>query len=99
MTNPVFEMMRHDDLRHDPWGTSLSWHFAVCELMLEWAPPDPPAEWGFRQAMGGPETDSFPYQEIEAMIESGQLDPNELLSIGQVLHRYEAMLERAGRSY
>lgn len=97
--NAVFAMMRQDDLRYDPWGTSLSWHFAVCELMLEWAPPYPPAEWGFRQGMGGPDTDNFAYQEITAMIEAGDLDPNDLLHIGTVLNRYEDMLKQAGMSY
>lgn len=97
--NAILQRMREDDLRHDPWGTSLTWHFAVCELMVEWAPPYPPSEWGFRQAMGGPDTENHAYQELTDMIEAGEVDPDDLLRVGQVLHRYEAMLERAGRSY
>lgn len=99
MANPVFAMMRQDDLKYDPWGTSMSWHFALCDVMVEWAPPYPPADWKFRQAMAGPDTESFAYQELTSLMESGELSSTDLLRIGNVLHRYEAMLDRAGRSY
>lgn len=94
----VFDRMRQDDLRHDPWGTSLNWHFAVCDLMVEWAPPYPPPEWGYSNPFG-PEDDSYPYQELAEMITAGEFDPGDLLALGTVLDRYENLLIRAGRDY
>lgn len=95
----VFAMIREDDLKYDPWGTSMKWHFSLCEVLTEWAPPYPHHDWGFRMAMGGPETDAMEYQELSAMMDEGEIDSDDLFFIGKVLHRYETMLERKGKSY
>lgn len=95
----VMSRIREDDVEHDPWGTSLTWHFAICDLMVEWGPPYPHSDWGFRQTIGGADTESHAYQDLSWMLENGELSPHDLLAIGKILHRYENMLERNGRSY
>lgn len=98
-TSAILEMIREDGIKYDPWGTCMSWHFAICDVMTEWAPPYPPSEWGYHQALGGVETDSFQYQELTAMMESKEITEHDLLAVGKILHRYEQILEKKGRSY
>lgn len=31
--NLILNLMREDDIAHDPWGTAMAWGFAVCEVL------------------------------------------------------------------
>lgn len=95
----ILAMVREDDIRHDPWGTALAWWFAIADLMVEWAPPYPPADWQFRQAMGGADTEAWGYRELSPMLERGEITTHDLLRAGNILARYTRVCELAGVSY
>ena len=85
----------------DPWGSSMAAHFGIAHA-LEHAGEDVPGEWEYRDS---PLCDGLdPDEDYEAIaiteaIERGDLTWAEVVRIGAVLHRYEAILDRAGRSY
>jgi hypothetical protein len=99
MTNPILDLIREDDIRHDPFGTALGWHFAICDAMVEWAPPYPPPSWGFRQAMGGPDTEDPNYVVLNEMLDAGTITGDDLLRTGNILARYVNVCRLAGKGY
>lgn len=87
--------MRLCDFAHDPWGTAMSWHFAVAEqLHFTRATPVPEA-WQFKPGMSYEDQDFEGYE-----IEFVRLASDEVLvAFGNLLRRYTALLERKGLSY
>lgn len=102
--------LRATDLAHDPWGTAMSWMFAVCRV-LDAMGEHVPDEWEFRRGIGDRESveqmagtladedADFPDCEVATMVLNEQLDADTLLWWGRVLNRYLAMCKRAGRDY
>ncbi len=95
----VYALIREDDIKHDPWGTAMSWHFAIADCLVEWGPPYPPAAWHYRQAAGGPETDSYAYMELSGLLSAGEITASDLVKVGNVLARFENLCELRGMSY
>lgn len=52
--NVVLQHMRDDDMA-DPWGTAMSWAFAVCDVLYDADPNSVPASLGYGPGMCGPE--------------------------------------------
>jgi hypothetical protein len=90
----VREFKDVEDWQHDPWGSAMSVWFAVCaELHMREA--DIPAEWQYRAApVDDPRERDTPwfYTCNEALT-------TELLTFGELLHRYARRLRAAGRDY
>lgn len=53
--NPILDAMRDDDLGDDPWGTTIAWSFAACEVLYDADPNMVPSEVGYRPSLAGPE--------------------------------------------
>jgi hypothetical protein len=105
MSNYILALVRESDIKHDPWGTAMSWQFAVCENLA---------------AMGGEAADSAyalgftpgaapcieSYEDVEVMDYLTDLqcaDPDERLRevqyAGRILERYIDWCKAAGRDY
>ena len=98
--NPVLDAMRDDDLGGDPWGTAMSWCFAVCEYLHHVALSDDiPDSLGYQPAATlrgeGFEEESYP----EAYIVEMGLDTFTLVQAARVLSRYLDWCKAAGRDY
>lgn len=52
--NHILAVMRDDDFS-DPWGTGMSWAFAVAEVLYDADPHMVPTSLDYRPALGGPE--------------------------------------------
>lgn len=84
----------------DRWGTAIGIHFTLADLLTEWHDGSGiPSEWGYRQALGGPNTDNWDYRVLAEDLERGELQASDLLHAGNVLSRYCAYLDRKGLSY
>jgi hypothetical protein len=90
----------------DAWGSTLQWHFAICEVLTA-AGWDVPAKWEFHQ---GPISrgesiydvargDEYPDAALAESVIHNDYTPDDLLYAGEVLHRYASVLRRAGVSY
>jgi len=95
MTSYLLALVREDDLRGDPWGTAMAWHFAIADRL--WADGHyVPAEWQYSHGASAwtePEADDF--YGTECVGQSAE----DLLHAGNVLHRFEALCVLAGRDY
>ena len=69
MTNPIIAMMREDDYRHDPWGTGMSWAYAVAEVLYDADPNMVPSELQYRPSFAGPEVPTRTYADTGEPIE------------------------------
>lgn len=97
--NPVLNHMRDDDLS-DPWGTAMSWAFAVCDYLHHIALCDDiPESLGYSPAATargeGFEEEGYPESYI---VEMG-LDTYTLIVAARCLSRYLDWCKAAGRSY
>jgi hypothetical protein len=96
--NPVLSWMRDDDWRHDPWGTAMSWEFAVCDYLHHVALVDPPEECGYSPGavrQGDFDDESYPSASIVEMA----ADTFTLDMAARVLSRYVGWCVMAGRDY
>lgn len=53
--NVVLDLMRDGDVGHDPFGTAMSWAFAVAEVLHDADPNMVPAELGYSPSIAGAE--------------------------------------------
>ena len=85
----------------DRWGTAIGIHFALADLLTEWHEGSGiiPSEWGYRQALGGADTDDWNYRVLTEDLERGELHASDLIHAGNDLSRYCAYLDRKGLSY
>jgi hypothetical protein len=97
--NPVLSWMRDDDLKHDPWGTAMSWAFAVCEYLWHVALCDDIPE-GLGYAPGAVRRGDFIEESYadQALAEM-PLDTFTLVQAAKVLGRYLDWCKAAGRDY
>jgi hypothetical protein len=104
------QAIRLDDIRYDPWGTSIAWHFAVARVLHAMGEAVP-AKWEFRRAMGdtatvgdiaGDEDDEgleYPDADVALMVQVGIVDAETLRHWGNVLDRYNTLCRHYGRNY
>ncbi len=95
----ALELMRMDR-DGDDWGTSMAHHFGIAHALYH-AGADIPGEWEYRHGMGcqsEPDESEWPDAEYVFMTHS-ESGIAMLHYAGNVLNRYESLLERAGRSY
>lgn len=85
-----------DDNDGDSWGWAISWLFAICDtITFERADIYVPDEWGFRPSpLGSASADDSWKTEILQQLSNGQL-----AYVGKMLHRYTAILRKAGKDY
>lgn len=86
---------------HDQWGTVMMWWFGIADVMWHHNPADIPAEWeyGHSPVCDGVDPDASPDEEIQTMLDQGDIDPDEMIYVGTVLTRYAGWLKRAGLDY
>lgn len=105
--NYILQLIRDDDIAHDPWGTALSWAFGVAEVLATYSFPVP-EEMHYSAGMGLPDvTEEYPDSVINEYlaIESEMADleilgrVNEIQFAGKCLMRYVKWCEDAGKSY
>lgn len=82
----------------DPWGTAMSVHFAIADL-LHAEGLDIPAEWGYSNPSGNVDPTDYAFEDIAHAWTSGYITADELRHAGNVLHRFEDYLTRIGRDY
>lgn len=96
--NPILAEVRLDDYRYDPFGTYLSWAFAVAAVMTHEGIPVP-SQWEYRPPMGGglelESTDGI----VFALYRDGVATDDDLRIAGEVLTRLVDLCHAAGRSY
>lgn len=79
----------------DRWGSAMGMFFDVTEELDRRGADIPPA-WGYRcGALGVGEPETYDAEVITEL----NPDDEDLLRLGNVLHRYTGMLDRAGHSY
>lgn len=86
--NRILAMMRDDDFS-DPWGTAMSWGFAVCDVLYDADPNMVPASLEYRPAMAGPEVPTGS-AELELHRVSVEDIPSETAMVWQYLHQTDA---------
>jgi len=105
--NPVLQVLRENLDSTDKWGSNLSFLFALCDIAVDYGIPIP-GEIGFRQGIGGSDTDSYEYQAIEGLLQDGYYIYEPLTqqrfdrSVEQALKvcaRYDSLLRLEGHSY
>lgn len=60
----LWEQLKNDDLKGDPWGVTMSWLFALAAYMTCFRGMTTPPEWEFQLGVGGPDTDAFELKEL-----------------------------------
>lgn len=80
---------------YDPWGSTISWLFRLCDSLVFDHNLDAPPECQFRPSPAGPanEPDEYPGALLP------QFDPQAVYKAARVLNRYGNMLRRAGLDY
>jgi hypothetical protein len=103
----VAEIAGVDDWSHDPWGSALSLHFAICDVLTAAGGADDAlAEWDYHRGAVAPETlaeiaggEDYTAAALAESLIAGVLTVADLVRAGNVLQRYETLAKRAGRDY
>lgn len=96
MGNMILDEIRLDDIKHDPWGTALSWWFDIADVLhAEGAVI--PSGWGFSPGLGA--TRELEFSNVADMWVAGYVDADDLRYAGNVLARFVRIAEVEGRSY
>jgi hypothetical protein len=87
----------------DPWGWAMGWLFAIARA-VNGETGETPEHWQYRPSpleKWPPlrDEDCFPDSEVWAWVDNGWFSIQEIEDAGEVLHRYTAMLRRAGADY
>ena len=85
--------LRMEDVKGDPWGVSLCAFFDLC--VVAHGRIDVPEEWGYSVGWGGNHLD--PESWFQQLF--SECTDEQLLTIGNYLHRLTSLLEAAGKSY
>jgi len=83
----------------DPWGTSMSWMFAICDFLVLRRGVPVPKEWGFSPSPFGVDEDSMEFKELQFLNEDGIATCDEILDFGKILWRYTRILKTQGKDY
>jgi hypothetical protein len=95
--NPIIALVREDDVEHDPFGTAMSWAFAVCENLHFRAGEPVPDEMGYRPGMGATDIEEGDYA-AETIAEEGY-DAGTMTEAALILHHFIDECTRLGKSY
>jgi hypothetical protein len=100
--NPVLDRMRDDDW-DDPWGTAISWAFAVAEVLHAHG-ETVPTEMQFRPSpviVPDPdrEPEEYPDAYVWEMLHAEGVTIQDLQFAGRCLARYLDWLRAAGKDY
>ena len=84
----------------DKWGESMGAHFTIVHALEDRTTPNGwpviPSKWEFRNPMGTG-IDAIEDSYTRKWIRMVKIET--LIRAGEILHRYESCLERAGKSY
>ena len=83
------------DMKHDPYGTMLNWHFQVADELYRREAYVPDA-WGYSPGLAGPDDfdpENFTHNTLS------MADDETLVDFGDMLKRATAILVKQGRSY
>lgn len=85
----------------DQWGTVMMWWFGIADVLWHRSAEPIPADWGYGHSPVCDEVDNnqWPDAQIMTMLDSGEIDPDEMLYVGTVLTRYAGWLKLAGQDY
>ena len=83
----------------DAYGQCMAFWFAIADILESESTIGAPAEWEFRQSPCGADTDSYPYQIIKPLLDSGALTIADLEHFGNVLQRLRNWCAIAGVDY
>lgn len=97
--NPILETMRDSFDSFDPWSCTLSWHFAIADVITEIDASQVPSAWEFQQSICGADTEAWEYIEIIETMRNDGATLEDLINAGNVLARYAAQLKLAGKDY
>jgi propanediol dehydratase small subunit len=107
-TVTLAEIAGVDDWSHDPWGSALSLHFAICDVLTAAGGADDAlAEWDYHRGAAAPETlaeiagstEDYTAAALAESVIAGELTCADLVRARNVLQRYETLAKRAGRDY
>ncbi len=87
--------LRLDDIKYDPWGTAMSWHFALCDWLHFRTSEDVPCEWQYSPGAASDIDENDEYKHEAFVAEEVET----LLDFGHLLDRYTDKLRLAGRDY
>lgn len=96
MSTHVLRLIREDDFRYDPYGTAMSWWFAIADYLHDHDPDAIPA---YRPSPVGTHDDTHEYNMLSILVDARDASTDTLVHAGNVLARYVDMLARYGRSY
>lgn len=83
----------HDD--SDPYGWAMSWWFAICDRLHFATDTTVPDEWQFSPSPLGPTSSDDEYKSEILQ----DFSDRQLCYVGEVLHRYVALLKLNGKDY
>lgn len=100
--HPMIREVIDNDRRHDPWGAAMAAHFALCDVMYHEG-LSIPDEWQYRPGLiarhpGVVDMDDGCCDLHDEWL-CGYFDHEAMVYAGNVLHRYEGLLDHLGRSY
>lgn len=103
-TNLILSEVRMDDISHDPFGTALSWQFAIAEVM-DSTGIKIPQHWDYRAGVEARDIediidgDDFKSSSVASYLTDNDVRDNDLIFAGNVLSRYVAFCHLSGKSY
>lgn len=100
MKNPIIEEYRIARDSYDPWGSALSWHFAIADYLTDMGQATPSA-WEYQQSLFGSDHEAYEYKVIEEIFSTTAISyqVESLVNAGNVLGRYSNLCREAGLDY
>ncbi|MBV1952670.1 MAG: hypothetical protein KUG64_10820 [Cycloclasticus sp.] len=93
-TKDLLQEIRMSDM-YDGYGVCMAWMFSISDYLTFNTDSHPPAEWEYRPAMVGADTDSFEYQALVELNYSAE----DLEQIIVILSRWYDLLIAANKNY
>jgi len=79
----------------DPWGSCMSWLFAVCDYLTFETDECVPDEWQFKPSLFGADDDDYHFQTLKEL----NLPSKDIMHFGSLLIRFNALLKRKNLDY
>lgn len=83
----------------DPWGSGMSWLFAVCDYLTFETNECVPDEWQFKPSPLGANEDCFYYQTLRHLAFERYIAIDDVLHFGSLLVRFSSLLKRKNLDY
>jgi hypothetical protein len=80
------------------YGSTLSCLFSIADYLQDYAPELIPAEWQYRPAMGGSETEAWEYEAITEAVNAGAT-VEDVLKAGIIFNRLVRLNRLTGLEY